>query len=164
MSRLAIVKLHKEGLKFSAGHFMLLSGTHRESLHGHDYQVSVTFHTLIKKNGMSFDCRVYKQKVLEICQQLDYRFILPGESEYLRLEDAGDKWIAHLELESLTFSKNDAVVLPICNATLEELSHWIVQQLSLNAAALAEDNIQGMIVEVYNGRAESAATCWGTCC
>ncbi len=163
MSRLAIVKLHKEELKFSAGHFMLFSGTKRESLHGHDYQISVSFHTVIKNNGMSFDCREYKRRVLDICESLDYRFILPGESDYLRLEDAGDQWIAHLELESLPFFKKDAVVLPICNVTLEELSNWILQQLRKNPAELAEHHIQGMVVSVYNGRGESGAACWGTC-
>jgi len=161
VSRLAIVELHKEELKFSAGHFMLFSATQRESLHGHDYQVSVAFHTLIQHNGMSFDCRKYKQKLLDICKQLDYRFILPSQSDFLMLEEADDHWIAHLKNESLPFYKNDAVVLPISNVTLEELSFWFTQQLCENILELTEHHIQGFVVKVFNGRGESGASSWG---
>ncbi len=162
MSRLAILELHKEELKFSAGHFMLLSSTRRESMHGHDYQIHATFHTRIQHNGMAFDCRFYKQKLLDLCQTLDYRFILPSQSEFLRLEETQDHWIAHMGEESIPFLKKDAVVLPICNVTLEELSHWFLEQLLQNQAELAEHHIENIMIKAFNGRGESGATAWKT--
>ncbi len=161
MTRLAIVELHKEELKFSAGHFMLFSTSQRESMHGHDYQIHVAFRTLIKNNGMAFDCRIYKQKLIALCQILDYHFILPSQSDYLRLEEINDMWIAHLGNEKIPFLKKDVVVLPICNVTLEELSHWFLEQLTQNQAEIKEHNIQGITIKVFNGRGESGATSWG---
>lgn len=160
MSRLATVEIHKEELKFSAGHFMIISATHRENMHGHDYQVNVAFDCTVGSNGMSFDCRDYKQRLTKLCQQLEYRFILPSTSEFLRLEDAGDQWIVHVSNDILHFYKKDAVVLPITNATVEELSNWFVQQLTANAAELAEHKIHGLTVRVFNGRGESGASYW----
>jgi 6-pyruvoyltetrahydropterin/6-carboxytetrahydropterin synthase len=158
--RFATVELHKEELKFSAGHFMIYSATQRENMHGHDYQVNVAFDCTVGSNGMSFDCRHYKQRLVKLCQQLDYRFILPSESPFLRIEETGDKWIAHLGTESLPFLKKDAVVLPITNATLEDLSHWFLQQLSVNTVELTEHRIHAITVRVFNGRGESGATRW----
>ncbi len=161
MVRSAIIELHKEELKFSAGHFMLLSPTQRESMHGHDYQVHATFNALIKQNGMAFDCRDYKQHLLKICQSLDYRFILPSQSEYLNLTEEKGHWIVGFGEQKITFLKQDAVVLPICNVTLEELSYWFLQQLMTNLAELQEDDIQGIRIKIFNGRGESGATTWG---
>lgn len=160
MSRLAIVELHKEELKFSAGHFMLLSATQRETVHGHDYQISVLFKTTIKNNGLAFDCRYYKDKLTDICKTLDYRFLLPTLSEYLRLEEQGEKWVCHFNQETLIFNKNDAILLPICNVTLEELSNWFLEQLLETPTELTEHHIQSIQLTVYNGRGESGATHW----
>lgn len=161
MSRLAIVELHKEELKFSAGHFMLFSATERESMHGHDYQLNVAFHTYITHNGMAFDCRDYKKKLLALCQMLDYHFLLPSQSDYLRLEDGGDHWIGHLQNQTLSFLKKDTVILPISNVTLEELSNWFLQQLTQHPDELKSHHIQSIMVKVFNGRGESGATQWG---
>lgn len=160
--RSAVIQIHKEELKFSAGHFMLHSATQRESMHGHDYQIQVAFDTLIKHNGMAFDCRLYKQRLLEICQQLDYRFLLPGQSDYMQVTEEKEQFIAHFNQQTIAFWKEDAVVLPICNVTLEELSYWFLQQLIANPAILQEHLIQGITVTAYNGRGESGAASWKT--
>lgn len=158
--RSAMVEIHKEELKFSAGHFMLLSADQRESMHGHDYQIHVTFDTLIKNNGMAFDCRFYEQKIKKICQSLDYHFILPNQSEYLRIEDAEDKWIVYFGQQAIPFLKQDTIILPICNVTLEELSYWFLQQLTEDEATLRLHHIQKITLKVSNGRGEFGATCW----
>lgn len=161
VGRSAIVELHKDELKFSAGHFMLLSATQRESMHGHDYQIHVAFHTLIVHNGMAFDCRFYKERLLKICQQLDYHFILPGQSQLMQIREEQDKWIVEFAQQTIPFLKQDAVVLPICNVTLEELSNWFLEQITLNQTELQEHNIQGITMKVFNGRGESGSTTWG---
>jgi 6-pyruvoyltetrahydropterin/6-carboxytetrahydropterin synthase len=160
VSRFAIVEVHKEELKFSAGHFMLFSATERETMHGHDYQISVAFETLIEKNGMSFDCRYYKQKLLKLCVSLDYHFILPAHSEFLQLQETDDQWLVHFNKKTIPFFKHDAVVLAITNVTLEELSNWFLQHLLNNAAELLEHKIFGIKVTAFNGRGESGATHW----
>ena len=162
MQRSAIIELHKEELKFSAGHFMLLSATQRETMHGHDYQVHATFNALITQNGMAFDCRDYKQRLLKICQSLDYRFILPSQSEYLKIAEENTQWIVEFGAQKMSFLKQDAVVLPVCNVTLEELSHWFLLQVIANLEELKEDHIQGVMIKIFNGRGESGATVWGT--
>jgi 6-pyruvoyltetrahydropterin/6-carboxytetrahydropterin synthase len=160
VSRFSIVELEDE-LKFSAGHFMVLSATSRESMHGHDYQIHVAFNTLIEHNGMSFDCRLYKQRILKMCQLLDYRFLLPGQSKYLQVQEENDQWVVKFNNQTLYVLKQDAVVLPICNTTLEELSHWFLEQIIADQNELQAHGIHGVKVKVFNGRGSSGSTVWG---
>jgi 6-pyruvoyltetrahydropterin/6-carboxytetrahydropterin synthase len=158
VARFALIELHKEELKFSAGHLMFLSATQRESMHGHDYQVSVAFKTLITHNGIAFDSRFYKDRLTGLCQILDYHFILPSQSEYMRIEETETNLITHFNGQIVSFLREDAVVLPICNVTLEELSNWFLTQLMMNEADIKEHQIKEITVKVFNGRGESGAT------
>lgn len=155
MTRLATVAIHKDELNFSAGHFTIFSATEREDLHGHNYYVDVVFQVMLNDNGLAFDYRVYKRKLLALCDQLDRRFLLPSESKYLKLEETPDMWIGHYNQEKIPFLKRDAVILPLCNITIEELSGWFLRQLIVDEDELKKDNIQGITVRVFNGPGQS---------
>lgn len=160
MTRFATIELHRDELKFSAGHLMTLSSTVRESLHGHDYQIGVVFRTRVGENGLAFDLREYRQHLQALCDTLDYHFILPARSPHLRLEENGEHLIVHFANETFSFLKKDAVVLPIVNVTLEELSWWVLQQLTQQPDLLKQKGIAAITVKVFNGRNESGASHW----
>lgn len=162
MSRPAIVEIHKEELGFSAGHFTIFTATDREDLHGHNYSVNTAFHVLLNDNGLAFDYRIYKKKLLALCDKLDRRFLLPSQSKYLTIEETGDMLLAHFGKEKIPFLKRDVVLLPICNVTIEELSNWFLEQLIQNPEELNKHCIQGITVSVYNGPGQSGSTRWGT--
>lgn len=157
VSRIAIVDIHAEENSFSAGHFTIFSASEREDLHGHNYRVAVSIQVELHDNGLAFDYRVYKNKLKELCQQLDRRFLLPSQSQYLKIEDRDDMWIGHFNDEKIPFLKRDVLILPICNVTIEELSHWFLTQLTDNKEELARHGIQHMTVKVFNGPDQSGA-------
>lgn len=158
--RLATLDIHKEEFSFSAGHFTIFSATDREQLHGHNYYVSVSFEFAINHNGISFDYRVYKRKIAALCTQLDRYLLLPSQSPYLSIEEAGDYWIAEFNHKKLPFLKEDVVILPLANITIEELSMWFLEALTGDTAQLAEHAIRKMIVRVYNGPGQSGGATW----
>lgn len=160
VSRYAIVELATDELKFSAGHFMLLSATEREGMHGHDYAVRAALHTRYHSNGMGFDCRIYKQKLKSLCQLLDYRFLLPMTSEYLRVEETATEWRCQHNHQTFAFLKKDAIGLNICNVTLEELSHWFLTRLTEDREALQEHGIEQIRLTVSNGRGDAGTALW----
>ena len=160
MGRLTVVEIQKEENNFSAGHFTIFSATNREDLHGHNYYVSLALTVMIDDNGLAFDYRVYKRKLQALCKLLDRRFLLPGQSKYMRLEDTGDMWIGHYGDEKIPFLKRDVVVLPVTNVTIEELSHWFLQKLTENQTEIEQHAIYGITVKVYNSPGQSAAACW----
>jgi 6-pyruvoyltetrahydropterin/6-carboxytetrahydropterin synthase len=163
VERLASLEIHKEEFSFSAGHFTIFSATQREQLHGHNYYVSVAFDLKIKENGLSFDYRTYKKKILALCDQVDRHFLLPSNSPYLKLEEDGDYLIAHFNHKKIPFLKEDVIVLPLTNITIEELSHWFLEHLTADKAQLERDAIHGVTVKVFNGPGQSGGTNWNCC-
>jgi 6-pyruvoyltetrahydropterin/6-carboxytetrahydropterin synthase len=152
----AIIELHNEEHSFSAGHFTIFSATDREDLHGHNYTVHVAFGVVLNNNGMAFDYRLYKKKLQTLCDLLDRKFLLPEHSQYLSLEEKEDMWFAHFNHEAIPFLKRDVIILPITNITIEELSHWFLQQLMKDPADLKNNAIQTITVKVFNGPGQSA--------
>lgn len=160
MSRYSLLEIHKEEFSFSAGHFTIFSRTEREYLHGHNYYVSVAFNVKIEKNGLSFDYRHYKKKMLALCDFLDRRFLLPSESPYLSIEDGEDYWIGHFNKRKIQLPKEDVLILPLTNITIEELSHWFLNKLIENKTEIEQHAIHGITVKVFNSPGQSAAACW----
>ena len=158
--RLAHLEIHKEELSFSAGHFTIFSATEREHLHGHNYNVHAIFHIEIEKNGLSFDYRLYKKKILALCDQLDRRFLLPGQSPYLSVERDGDYVVATFNQQKIPFPKDDVTILPLTNITIEELSRWFLEKLTSGTAELLQYHIHGITVNVYNGPGQSGGAMW----
>lgn len=161
MTRITTIELYKDELNFSAGHFTIFSETARENLHGHNYYVGAEFKVIINDNGMAFDYRIYKKKLRELCSTLDLRFLLPAHSEYLKIEETKDLYIAHFNQEKIPFLKRDILILPVRNVTLEELSNWFLLQLIQNTNELSEFNILGIKISVFNGPGQSGSTYWG---
>lgn len=160
MTRVATVELHKEELGFSAGHFTIFSATEREDLHGHNYNLEVCLQVEIDDNGLAFDYRLYNKRLQTLCNQLDRRFLLPSQSKFLRLEETDDMWLAHFNHEKIPFLKRDVLILPLSNITIEELSHWFLQQVLQNKNEFAEHRIKSVTVKVSNGPGQSGSSSW----
>ncbi len=160
MTRTAILELHKDEFNFSAGHFTIFSATEREDLHGHNYGVSLCTEVKLNDNGLAFDYRIYKKKILSLCEQLDRRFLLPQYSKFLTLEDTGDMWLAYFNNEKIPFLKRDALILPVTNVTIEELSYWFLQKLTENISELTQHGIQSIKLSVFNGPGQSGTSVW----
>lgn len=158
--RLASLEIQKDVFSFAAGHFTVFSATEREYMHGHTYQVSVGFEFRITENGLSFDYRHYKQKMRTLCAQLDKFFLLPTQSPYLRIEDDGEYWVAHFNHKKMPFLKEDVVLLPITNITIEELSYWFLQQLLDSRQEIEDHVIHRITVKVYNGPGQAGGATW----
>ncbi len=160
MSRSATIELHREALRFSAGHLMLLSADTRETLHGHDYQVSVALQTDPGSAGFAVDLRSWRETVQTLCDRLDFRFLVPGTCPFLLLTDTKTHWNIQFKNQTFQLLKEDVVILPMPNITLEELSAWFIGELTREPETLAATGIRGIQVTVFNGRSESSTTHW----
>lgn len=156
----ASIEIHKEAFSFSAGHFTIFSATERETLHGHNYHVSIAFKVNIAQNGLAFDYRFYKKKIAALCEQLDRHTLLPKYSPYLSLSENENYYIAQFNQQQLYFIKDDVIILPLTNITIEELARWFLANLTEASEKLSEHAIQEMTVKVYNGPQQSSGASW----
>ena len=159
MTRSTRIELFKEHFKFSSGHFTIFSPTDRENLHGHNFTVGVTIDCEVRGNGIAVDYAAYKRRIADLCSQLNERFLLPGSSPHLRIEEDGGHVYAVFGDERIPFLARDVLVLPLDNITLEELSRWFLDKL-VDEQDVAAFGIHQFVVKVFSGPGQSASARW----
>ena len=157
MERLTTLYIDKERHKFSAAHYTIFSATERERLHGHNYSVSARIVAPVGGNGFSADYNVYKTRLARLCEALDEYMLLAGDSPYQQIEEAGACYRVTYNGQEMLFLQSDTLVLPIRNATIEELSHYLLQGLLADSAG---DDLREIELCVSSGPGQKACANW----
>jgi 6-pyruvoyltetrahydropterin/6-carboxytetrahydropterin synthase len=155
------VQLRKAVHVFCAGHFITLTDTLCEAVHGHNWTVGVDVEGTPGRHGMVVDFIQLRDLVTAIVSRLDHRMLLPDHNPLLAVTTAagptgrpettvsfGDRrWI---------FPADECVILPVANTTAEWISRWIGTEL-IAALAAAGSPVTGRIrVEVDECLGQSA--------
>lgn len=160
MNNLTTIELHTDGMKFASGHYTIFSAEHREKLHGHNFTVYAAITAEINENGMAFDYDIYKEKLRALCRGLSGHFLLPGNSPYQTIEHTDDFVIVHFNKEKIPFPKNDVLILPVRNVTVEDLAIWFIEQLVQNPEEIKQFHIKKILVKVFSGPGQSGSATW----
>jgi len=123
------VRVTKDYLVFSAGHFITYDGDHCERLHGHNYRVAVEVDGRLDENHYVFDFIALKQFTKQITDSLDHRMLLPTESKLIRVEERSGQIAVHYGERMWSFPREDCVLLPLANTTAELIGRYIGQRL-----------------------------------
>jgi len=158
MTRLTTLYIDKEAHKFSAAHYTIFSATDRERLHGHNYSVSARIVAPMGPNGFSADYNVYKSRLKTLCDALDEYMLLAENSPYQTLQIAADEVIVTFDKQTLRFPRAETLILPIVNVTVEELAHYLLEQL----LSLGEPDEKLVEVElgVSSGAGQTGSAIW----
>lgn len=138
-------------LKFSIGHFTIFSATERESLHGHNYTLEVIVTTEMGEPGITFDYRLFEEKLITLCRQLNWYCLIPKNSPYLMIEEDDPHYKITFNQQSMWLLKNDVVLLPLENITLETLSQWFVDQIKSDHPFITKYKVKKLVIKVFNG-------------
>lgn len=128
-ARLTTINLNKEYMKFSAAHFTIFSKTERERLHGHNFNVEVEIKTTAVENGITFNYRLLKDIVSELCDELDEYLLIPANSKFLSIQEDGDYYRITFNNKDMLQLRDETKLLPIENSTVEEYSAYILNRL-----------------------------------
>ena len=150
-----VIEVVRESLHFSAAHFTIFSATERENLHGHNFQLNGLFESEVKEDGLCFDYGTVKDILQDLCDELDERFLVPGESPYLDIETTDNHVQLSFNEETLSIPQRDVLVLPLRNITVEELAEWIVKRLIANVK-FGELGITNLQIKIASGSGQ-----WG---
>jgi 6-pyruvoyltetrahydropterin/6-carboxytetrahydropterin synthase len=157
--KLGRIEIAKQALNFSAAHFTIFSQTEREDLHGHNFQVECELTSPINDNGLIFDYSLIKRVVKELCDELDEKTILPEKSPYLSVERDGDYIVGVYGNERIPFLPRDVITLPISNASVEELCHYLLERMLVHPDITNED-IREMTVKVSSSPGQNGSASW----
>lgn len=160
MGRLTTIEIFKEEMKFSAGHFTVFNATERERLHGHNFTVKAAITGRVKDDGLVFDYGIYKKKLIELCRAHNEYFLLPLRSPHLRVEQQEQHIIAHFNGEQIPFLKQDVMLLPVANVTVEELSQYLLEKVLEFRGQRQDDEVLEIVVTVFTGPGQGATASW----
>ena len=158
LEALTTIELSKEYLKFSAAHFTVFSATERERLHGHNFKVSAKITAPVGDNGLAFSYRIFKDKLESLCEELDEYFLLSADSPHLRISEQGAQYRVEFNGEEMFFLKADTRLLPIRNATVEEYSRYLLNQLLADRDIVTRNKLRELEIQVSSGPGQ-----WGSC-
>jgi 6-pyruvoyltetrahydropterin/6-carboxytetrahydropterin synthase len=124
------IELEKEYFRFSAAHFLIFPDGTAERLHGHNYRVFVEIDAQLTRFGLVIDFKTIKPVVREICDRLDEHWIVPGEHPVLRVDARADG-VTEVRYQDRRYSapSEDVIVLPINNASSENLAAYVGREL-----------------------------------
>jgi 6-pyruvoyltetrahydropterin/6-carboxytetrahydropterin synthase len=149
------VVLAKEDFKFSAAHFTLFEGGRAELLHGHNYQVEAELSgSALDEHGLLIDLERVKSALRALCERLDTRTLLPGESSRLRCARQGEAIEVRFADRTYRIPAADALVLPLANTSMELLARMLWQDL---APHLAGSRVDTLAISVEESAGQG---CW----
>lgn len=159
-SRRFQVRVTKDYLVFSSGHFITYDGDHCERIHGHNYRAAVEVEGPLDENHYVFDFIALRDLTRAIVDELDHRMLIPTRSPLILLEDAGSNWTLRYKERYWSFPKDDCVLLDVPNTTSELVADYIGQRLrdAITAKGLTLPEV--MRVEVEECAGQSATVEW----
>jgi 6-pyruvoyltetrahydropterin/6-carboxytetrahydropterin synthase len=154
------VRVTKDHLVFSAGHFITYDGDHCERLHGHNYRTAVSVVGPLDGNHYVFDFIALLERTKEVVAQLDHHMLVALHNPLLTVEETPGTVRVRYRTKEWSFPREDCVLLPIENTTTEVLARWIGQQVV--AALFTRHNFipQTVRVEVEENVGQSAVVEW----
>jgi len=124
------VRLTKDYLVFSAGHFITYGGNLCERLHGHNYRVTAEVRGPLDENHYVFDFIALRDTLKAIVDELDHHMLLPTRHPTIKVV-ANDREVeATFEDRRWVFPRGDCILLDIPNTTSELLARYIAERLS----------------------------------
>ena len=149
------VHVSKDYLKFSAAHFIAYKGF-RETLHGHNYRVSVEIEGDLGPQGYVLDFGIVKQVTERVCSRLDEKFIIPAASDCLRIRDENGQVTVWYEEDEFRFPGKDVVLLPIVHSSAEELARYLAGEIRRELTEAGVEHFRALQIGVEETTGQAA--------
>ena len=123
------VRLTKDYLVFSAGHFITFDGDICERLHGHNYRVAAEVFGPLDANHYVVDFIALRDTLKKIVDELDHHMLLPTQHPLIRVTADDKEVLVTFRERRWIFPLGDCILLPIPNTTTELLAEQIGRRL-----------------------------------
>lgn len=160
MSERFHVRVSKDYLVFSSGHFISYEGDKCERLHGHNYRAAVEVEGPLDENHYVFDFIMLKNRTKFITDELDHRMMLPTKNRVILLDETAKSVRVRYKDREWLFPRDECVLLPIENTTAELLARYIGERLRADLQKTCGYVPSVMRVEVEESFGQSATCEW----
>jgi 6-pyruvoyltetrahydropterin/6-carboxytetrahydropterin synthase len=119
------IRLDKDDLVFSAGHFITYDGDTCERLHGHNYRVTAEICGPLDDNQYVIDFIAVRVALKAIVNELDHHMLLPTTHPLIHVQQRIDEVEVTFQDRRWVFPRGDCILLPVANTTTELLARHI---------------------------------------
>ncbi len=124
------LKLAKESFKFSGAHFTTFSKTEAETLHGHNYYVSIDLIGCKSlTHGMIIDLNEPKKIIKSLLESMDEKVLVAKLDPFTKIKTDNSTLSIQFNGKDYSFPLEDCFIVPAENITIEELAHFISKKL-----------------------------------
>jgi 6-pyruvoyltetrahydropterin/6-carboxytetrahydropterin synthase len=156
------VRVTKDHLVFSAGHFITFNGDICERIHGHNWRVAVEVEGPLDENHYVFDFIALLDLTRALVAELDHRMLLPDGSGRIAVAEDGPNLRASHGDRYWSFPRDECVVLPVPNTTTELIAGHLGARLLEALAARGLPRPGVLRVEVEENFGQTARAEWTT--
>lgn len=142
------VRISKDYLVFSAGHFITYNGNVCERLHGHNYRVAAEVYGPLDENHYVVDFIALRDALKAIVDELDHHMLLPTTHPQIKVAADEKRVEVTFEDRQWVFPRCDCILLPVPNTTTELLAQYIGRKLLDALQACSGFRPQRLRVEV----------------
>lgn len=148
------VRVTKDYLVFSAGHFITFNGNTCERLHGHNYGVEAEVRGTLDENHYVIDFIALRDALQRITLELDHHMLLPTEHPTIQVQTVDQEVVVTFEQKRWVFPLDDCVLLPVPNTTTELLAKYIGERLITGMGSTLTSNctLLRIAVDENNGQ------------
>jgi 6-pyruvoyltetrahydropterin/6-carboxytetrahydropterin synthase len=154
------VRVTKDHLVFCAGHFISYEGDKCERLHGHNYRTAVEIEGDLDENRYVFDFIALKHLTKAITDELDHRMLLATRNPLIAVEERPNGVHVQYRKREWLFPRDDCVLLPIENTTVELLARYVGQRLIVDIQRMHGYTPRVLRVEIEENIGQSATYEW----
>lgn len=155
-----LVRVTKDHLVFSAGHFITFYGDVCERIHGHNWRVAVEVEGTLDENHYVIDFIALLNMMRDLVAELDHRMLLPdGSGRIAVAEDGPNVKVTHGD-RYWSFPRDECVLLPIPNTTTELIAGYLGARLLDAIAARGLPRPHTLRVEVEENFGQTACAEW----
>lgn len=154
------VRVGRDHLLFSSGHFITCAGHQCERLHGHNYRAAVEVEGPLGEDWYVVDFVALTRLATVVTGELDHHMLLAAANPFIAVTADADRVRAVYGDREWVFPRGDCVLLPVENTTAELLAKYIATRLlaAFTAEGLATPAV--LRVEVEEGVGVSATYEW----
>jgi 6-pyruvoyltetrahydropterin/6-carboxytetrahydropterin synthase len=151
------VSVSKDYLTFSAAHFLTIAGHKCESLHGHNYIVTVVVEGAVdRESGFVVDFAVLKRILRPAIDRLDHRVLVPTLNDKVLVRTDGDATVVDVRGERrFQFPTAHVALVEVTDTTAEVLAQHLAGQVLEGLASEGCRSITSVLVDVEESPGQS---------
>ncbi|MHB1326603.1 MAG: 6-pyruvoyl trahydropterin synthase family protein [Gemmatimonadales bacterium] len=151
------VSVSKDYLTFCAAHFLTIPGHKCESLHGHNYVLTVVAEGEVDpQTGFVIDFAAVKRVLRPVIDRMDHRVLVPARNPAVVVATDGDATVVEYRgARRFVFPTAHVALVDVTDTTAELLAEHLARSVVNGLAAEGEGSLRRIVVDVEESPGQS---------